>query len=49
MVMNQLEVNLEAITNTLAILKKENCKDKEKIKNLEEEREKLLKELKVMS
>ena len=49
MVINSLELNLEAITNTIRILEKENKdENKEKIENLKKERDKLLKELKVI-
>lgn len=49
MVINSLELNLEAITNTISILEKENKdENKEKIENLKKERDILLKELKVL-
>ena len=44
MVYNSLELNLEAITNTIKMLEDEN---KNKIAELKKERDKLLKELKV--
>ncbi|WP_198923187.1 hypothetical protein [Methanosphaera sp. WGK6] len=48
MVYNSLELNLEAITNTIAMLEKENNdENKEKIEELKKERDKLLQELKV--
>jgi hypothetical protein len=47
MVMNQLEFNLEAITNTLAHLEKEGCEDQELLSTLRYERDKLLKDLHV--
>lgn len=48
MVYNALELNLEAITNTIVMLEKENKdENKEKIENLKKERDVLLKELKV--
>ncbi|MBQ6444161.1 MAG: hypothetical protein IJJ11_05720 [Methanosphaera sp.] len=49
MVINSLELNLEAITNTISILEKENKdENKEKIESLKKERDILLKELKVL-
>lgn len=48
MVISPLEFNLEAITNTITMLEKENKEEnKEKIENLKKERDYLLKELKV--
>lgn len=48
MVYNTLELNLEAITNTIKMLENENNdKNQEKIEALKKERDKLLKELKV--
>ncbi|MBR0472734.1 MAG: hypothetical protein IJI98_08590 [Methanosphaera sp.] len=48
MVISPLELNLEAITNTITMLEKENKdENKEKIDSLKKERDKLLKELKV--
>ncbi len=49
MVINSLELNLQAITNTITILEKENKEEnKEKIESLKKERDKILKELKVL-
>ena len=45
MAINQLESNLEAITRTLAQLKKDGCTDEKILNQLREEREKLLKDL----
>ncbi|PWL07713.1 hypothetical protein [Methanosphaera cuniculi] len=48
MVYNTLELNLEAITNTIKMLENENNdENQEKIEALKKERDKLLKELKV--
>lgn len=48
MVISPLELNLEAITNTITMLEKENKdENQEKIDSLKKERDKLLKELKV--
>lgn len=48
MVISPLELNLEAITNTITMLEKENkAENQEKIDSLKKERDKLLKELKV--
>lgn len=48
MVYNSLELNLEAITNTIKMLEKENNdENKDKIAELKKERDKLLKELKI--
>lgn len=48
MVISPLEFNLEAITNTITMLEKENKdENKEKIERLKKERDNLLKELKV--
>ncbi|MCI5867725.1 MAG: hypothetical protein SOZ23_06840 [Methanosphaera sp.] len=48
MVYNTLELNLEAVTNTIKMLEKENKdENKDKIDQLKKERDKLLKELKV--
>ena len=48
MVYNSLELTLEAITNTITMLEKENkAENKEKIEELKKERKKLLEELKV--
>ncbi|MDR3063564.1 MAG: hypothetical protein LBU40_05430 [Methanobrevibacter sp.] len=47
MVINQLETNLQAITTTIAHLEKnESCNEKT-LKSLKEERDRLLKELKI--
>ena len=43
MAINQLESNLEAITRTLAQLKKDGCTDEKILNQLREEREKMLK------
>ena len=49
MVYNSLELNLEAITNTIKMLEKENNdENKDKIAELKKETYKLLKELKVI-
>ncbi|MBR3113710.1 MAG: hypothetical protein IKH29_08415 [Methanobrevibacter sp.] len=45
MAINQLESNLEAITRTLAQLKKDGCTDEKILNQLREEREKILKDL----
>ena len=46
--MNQLELTLQAVTNTISILEKENNPENdEKIESLKKERDKILKELKV--
>ena len=45
MAINQLESNLEAITRTLAQLKKDGCTDEKILNDLREEREKILKDL----
>jgi flagellar hook-associated protein FlgK len=42
---NQLESNLEAITRTIAQLKKDGCTDEKILNELREEREKILKDL----
>ncbi len=48
MVYNTLELNLEAITNTISMLEKENKKENaEKIESLKKERDSLLKELNI--
>ena len=48
MVYNTLELNLEAVTNTIKNIEKENKdENKDKIDQLKKERDKLLKELKV--
>ena len=49
MVINALELNLQAITNTITVLEKENkAENEEKIASLKKERDHLLKELKVL-
>jgi len=49
MVINSLELNLQAITNTITVLEKENkAENEEKIASLKKERDNLLKELKVL-
>ncbi|WP_295610446.1 hypothetical protein [uncultured Methanobrevibacter sp.] len=45
MAINQLESNLEAITHTIAQLKKDGCTDEKILNDLREEREKILKDL----
>ena len=45
MAINQLESNLEAITRTIAQLKKDGCTDEKVLNDLREEREKILKDL----
>lgn len=45
MAINQLESNLEAITRTIAQLKRDGCNDEKILKELREEREKILKDL----
>ena len=45
MAINQLESNLEAITRTIAQLKKDGCTDENILNDLREEREKILKDL----
>ena len=45
MAINQLESNLEAITLTIAKLKKDGCTDEKVLNELREEREKILKDL----
>ncbi len=48
MPINNLESNLEAITNTIAMLEKENKdENKDKIESLKKERELILKELRI--
>ena len=42
-----LEQNLEAITQTLARLQKEGCNDEKILNELREERDKILKDLKL--
>ena len=45
MSINQLESNLEAITRTIAQLKKDGCTDEKILNELYEERDKILKDL----
>ncbi len=47
MAINLLEQNLEAITQTLARLQKEGCNDEKILNKLREERDKILKDLKL--
>ena len=47
MAINSLEQNLEAITQTLARLQKEGCNDEKILNELREERDKILKDLKL--
>jgi SMC interacting uncharacterized protein involved in chromosome segregation len=47
MVMNQLEFTLQEITNTLAQLEKNNCKDEELLNSLKAERDQILEKLHV--
>ena len=47
MAINLLEQNLEAITQTLARLQKEGCTDEKILNELREERDKILKDLKL--
>lgn len=47
MAINLLEQNLEAITQTLARLQKEGCNDEKILNELREERDKVLKDLKL--
>lgn len=47
MAINLLEQNLEAITQTLASLQKEGCNDEKILNELREERDKILKDLKL--
>lgn len=47
MALNLLEQNLEAITQTLARLQKEGCNDEKILNELREERDKILKDLKL--
>ena len=47
MAINLLEQNLEAITQTLARLQKEGCNDEKVLNELREERDKILKDLKL--
>ena len=45
MAINQLESNLEAITRTIAQLKKDGCSDEKILNELREERDKILRDL----
>ena len=45
MAINQLESNLEAITRTIAQLKKDDCTDEKILNELRKEKEKILKDL----
>lgn len=47
MAINLLEQNLEAITQTLTRLQKEGCNDEKILNELREERDKILKDLKL--
>ena len=47
MAINLLEQNLEAITQTLARLQKDGCTDEKILNELREERDKILKDLKL--
>ena len=47
MAINLLEQNLEAVTQTLARLQKEGCNDEKILNELREERDKILKDLKL--
>ena len=47
MAINLLEQNVEAITQTLARLQKEGCNDEKILNELREERDKILKDLKL--
>lgn len=47
MSVNQLERNLEDITRTISYLKSKGYKDEKKLKELEEERKKMLKNLNI--
>lgn len=47
MSINQLESNLQAITQTIAQLKKDGCTDEKILNELREEREKILKDLNI--
>ena len=47
MAINLLEQNLEAIRQTLARLQKEGCKNEKILNELREERDKILKDLKL--
>ena len=45
MAINQLEANLQAITQTISQLKKDGCSDEKVLNEFREEREKILKDL----
>ncbi|MDR3222408.1 MAG: hypothetical protein LBT66_01545 [Methanobrevibacter sp.] len=47
MAMNQLEFNLQEITNTIAYLENSGCKDENLLNGLKQERDSLLKKLNV--
>jgi hypothetical protein len=47
MPINQLETNLSEITTTLAYLEKKGCTDQKLLNNLKDERDRLLKDLKL--
>ena len=47
MAINQLESNLEAITRTIAQLKKDGCSDEKILNELREERDKILRDLNI--
>ncbi len=48
MAINPLESNLEAITRTIAHLKKSGCNDEKKLNELREERDRILNDLKII-
>lgn len=48
MAINQLESTLEAITRTIAHLKKSGCDDEKKLNELRKERDKILNDLKIL-
>lgn len=48
MAINHLESNLEAITRTIAQLKKDGCEDEKKLNELRKERDKILSDLKII-
>ncbi len=47
MAINLLEQNLEAVTQTLAMLERDGCNDEKILNELREERDKILKDLKL--
>lgn len=47
MAINLLEQNLEAVTQTLAKLERDGCNDEKILNELREERDKILKDLKL--